>query len=64
MQCPHFAPPDSTIFNTELGVHHYVNSLIEACLRIDQTVGVGAQGLFGLWMSSFKETSHIVLDLL
>jgi len=38
MQCPHFAPPDSTSFNTELGVHHYVNSLIEAYLRIDQTV--------------------------
>ena len=27
-------------------------------------ISVGAQGLFGLWMSSFKETSHIVFDLL
>ena len=27
-------------------------------------IGVGAQGLFSLWMSSFKETSYIVFDLL
>ena len=26
--------------------------------------GVGALGLFSLWISSFKETSNIVLDLL
>ena len=26
--------------------------------------GIGAQGLFSSWMSSFKETSNIVLDLL
>ena len=26
--------------------------------------GIGAQGLFSLWMSSFKETSNIVFDLL
>ena len=27
-------------------------------------ISVGAKGLFSLWMSGFKEASHIVLDLL